>query len=345
MDMEGYMRQIMITKKGGPAVLKVLETVEPALADNEISVQVKAAGVNFGDILIRKGLFPGAPRIPFVPGWEVSGIVKNIGKNVKTVSVGQPVIATMFSGGYSEIVHTPEMMVTSKPESLSFEEAAAIPVTYLGAYQMLVVMGSLKKGETILIHNAGGGIGLAAVDIAKNIGAIIYGTASSGKHSFLLERGLDHVIDYRRQDWLEVLKKLRNGKGVDLVIDSISANNMRKSYKALGNSGRLGMIGLSTVCREGWRGKIQLLKEAVSGLWFNSLELIQSNRAVFGVHSENLWKEDLETPRQWMMHILEGVKEGWVRPHVDKIFTFDQAAAAHTYIENRKNIGKVVLVP
>jgi NADPH:quinone reductase-like Zn-dependent oxidoreductase len=131
-----------------------------------------------------------------------------------------------------------------KPEKLTFEQAAAIPVNYLTAYALLVVMGSLHAGESVLIHNAGGGVGLAALDIAKKIGAVTYGTASPGKHKFLTERGLDHPIDYRKQDWLPVLQQLTNGRGVDLVIDPIGGAHWKKSYAALRHTGRLGMFGV-----------------------------------------------------------------------------------------------------
>ena len=154
--------------------------------------------------------------------------------------VGNPVIAILPFGGYAEKVITPFSYVVKKPDSLSFEQGATIPVNYLTAYQLLVVMGGLKQNERLLIHNAGSGVGIAALDIAKHIGAITYGTASAHKHEFLIERGFENVIDYRTQDWLDEIKKITEDQGIDLIIDPIGGKNTWKSYRALARTGRLG---------------------------------------------------------------------------------------------------------
>jgi len=231
-----------------------------------------------------------------------------------------------------------------KPAQLTFEQAAAIPVNYLTAYALLVVMGSLHAGESVLIHNAGGGVGLAALDIAKQVGAETFGTASPGKHKFLAERGLDHAIDYRKQDWLPVLKDLTNGRGVDLVIDPIGGAHWKKSYAALRATGRLGMFGISTVSANGLSGKLNMLKAAIQTPRFHPFGLLNKNRGVFGLNLGHMWHEP-EKVAVWMRDLLRGVDEGWLNPYVDRAFSFDEAGAAHRYLEERKNIGKVVLVP
>ena len=247
-------------------------------------------------------------------------------------------------GGQSEYVAVNAMQMFEKPEGLTFEQAAAIPVNYLTAYALIVVMGSLHQGESVLIHNAGGGVGLAALDIAKRIGAITFGTASPSKHQFLKERGLDHPIDYRSQDWLPVLKDLTKGRGVDLVLDPIGGAHWKKSYAALRHTGRLGMFGVSTASANGFRGKLKLVKAAVQMPRFHPLSLLNKNRGVFGLNLGHLWHEP-EKVAVWMQEILKGVEEGWINPHVDRAFPFEEAGAAHQYMEQRKNIGKVVLVP
>ena len=229
-------------------------------------------------------------------------------------------------------------------KSLSFEQAAAVPVNYLTAYALLVVMGGLRKGESVLIHNAGGGVGLAALDIAKNIGATTYGTASPGKHAFLRERGFDHPIDYRNQDWLPALKKLTNGRGVELVIDPIGGSHWKKSYAALRTTGRLGMFGVSTASANGLKGKLKIIKAARQMPRFHPLGLLNKNRGVFGLNLGHMWHEP-EKVGEWVQAIMAGVAEGWIRPHVDKVFHFDQVGEAHSYMESRKNTGKVVLTP
>jgi NADPH:quinone reductase-like Zn-dependent oxidoreductase len=247
-------------------------------------------------------------------------------------------------GGQSEKVVVQERQLFPKPDSLSFEQAAAVPVNYLTAWALLVVMGGLRKGEAVLIHNAGGGVGLAALDIAKHIGATTYGTASPGKHEFLRQRGLDHPIDYRNQDWLPALKQMTNGRGVELVIDPIGGGHWKKSYQALRTTGRLGMFGVSTASANGLRGKLKLVKAAAQMPRFHPLGLLSKSRGVFGLNLGHMWHEP-EKVAEWVRDIMQGIDEGWIQPHVDRAFTFDQAGAAHAYMEARKNIGKVVLVP
>jgi len=209
---------------------------------------------------------------------------------------------------------------------------------------LIVVMGSLHQSESILIHNAGGGVGLAALDIAKKIGAVTYGTASPSKHEFLKERGLDHAIDYRNEDWREVLMRLTNNRGVELIIDPIGGSHWKKSYSALRHTGRLGMFGVSSASATGLKGKVKLLKAAAQMPRFHPLGMLNKNRGVFGLNLGHLWHEP-EKVAVWMRDILRGVEESWIRPYVDRSFKFSEASDAHTYIEERRNIGKVVLVP
>ncbi len=338
------MRQIVTTRNGGIEVLEVQEAPDPEASAGEVVIQVKAAGLNFADILARQGLYPDGTKKPCVMGYEVAGVVEATGEGVDKGWLGKPVVAMTRFRGQAEKVVIGVNQIFAKPESLSFEQAAAIPVNYLTAYALLVVMGGLRASESVLIHNAGGGVGLAAIDIAKKIGALTYGTASPGKHEFLRERGLDHPIDYRNQDWLPVLKQLTNGRGVELVIDPIGGSHWKKSYSALRTTGRLGMFGVSTASANGLKGKFKLLKAAVQMPRFHPLGLLNKNRGVFGLNLGHMWHEP-EKVKEWVLAIIAGVEEGWVRPFVDKAFPFAEAGAAHSYLEERKNIGKVVLVP
>lgn len=338
------MRQIVTTTTGDIDVLKVQQKPDPTPRDDQVVIRVRAAGLNFADILSRQGLYPDSPPKPCVMGYEVSGVVESIGKNVNSSFQGKSVAALTRFGGQSELVAVKATQIFEKPDKLTFEQTAAIPVNYLTAYALLVVMGSLHAGESVLIHNAGGGVGLAAIDIAKKIGAVTYGTASPGKHKFLAERGLDHAIDYRKQDWLPVLKELTDGRGVDLVIDPIGGAHWKKSYAALRATGRLGMFGISTVSANGLAGKLNMLKAAIQTPRFHPFALLNKNRGVFGLNLGHMWHEP-EKVAVWMRDILGGVEEGWVTPYVDRTFSFEEAGEAHRYLEERKNIGKVVLVP
>jgi NADPH:quinone reductase-like Zn-dependent oxidoreductase len=338
------MRQILMTKSGGVDVLKIQEVDEPRPGVEEVRIDVKAVGINFADILARKGIYPDAPKKPCVVGYEVSGMVESVGEGVDPSLKGVPVIAALRFGGYAEKVLAPVSYVFKKPESLSFEQGVAVPVNYLTSYLLLVVMGSLKKNERLLIHNAGSGVGLAALDIAKHIGAATYGTASPHKHAFLRKRGFMEVMDYRQLDWLENARKITDGQGFELIIDPIGGKNTWKSYRALARTGRLGLFGLATVTQTQWGVKLNLVKTVLRMRRFHPVRLMNANKGIFGVNIGHMWAFE-EKMRNWLNEIIQGVEEGWVNPHVDRTFPFDEVASAHSYIENRRNIGKVVLVP
>lgn len=338
------MKQIVITGHGGPEKLKLQEAPDPAPGAGAVRIQVKASGINFADILARRGLYPDAPKFPAVVGYEVAGTVDALGSGVNPFWLGEEVFALTRFGGYSDVVVVPVDQVFECPASLGHEQCAAIPVNYLTAWQLLVVMGSLSKEETVLIHNAGGGVGLAAIDIARHVGARIIGTASASKHAFLKDRGLHEAIDYRTQDWSVTLDTLTQGRGVELIIDPLGGTHWKKSWKALRSTGRLGMFGISAATESRLLGPLRLLPLAVGMPFFHPVSLMNRNRSAFGVNLGHMWHEPAKI-RTWMDALLQGVKDGWVRPHVDKAFSFAQAGEAHAYLEARKNIGKVVLRP
>lgn len=338
------MKQVVITKAGGPDVLQVQEAPDLSPGQSELLIEVKASGLNFADIMARKGLYPDAPKLPCTVGYEVCGVVAKVGSGIDETWLGKDVIAlTRFKGHASQVL-VPERQVFAKPEGISYAQGAAIPVNYLTAHQLLDAMGSLHRHESVLIHNVGGGVGLAALDIARHIGATTYGTASPKKHEFLKQRGLDHAIDYRNQDWGKEIMRLTNSRGVDLITDPIGGSHWRKSYRHLNHTGRLGMFGISTVAEPGVSGKLALLKMVLQTPFYHPFGLMNVNKGVFGVNMGHLWHEHQKI-RIWMDDILRGLADGWIRPHVDKEFSFSQVGEAHQYIEDRKNIGKVVITP
>lgn len=338
------MRAIVTTQNGDERVMKVEERPDPKPGTGAVLIRVKAAGLNFADILARQGLYPDGPKKPCVMGYEVAGIVESVGEGADANLIGKPVIASTRFGGQAELITVPAGQIFAKPESLSFEQAAAIPANYLTAWALVVVMGGLKKEESILIHNVGGGVGLAALEIARHIGARTFGTASPGKHSFLKQRGLDYAIDYRNQDWLSVLMDLTNGRGVELVIDPLGGSNWKKSYRALRATGRMGVFGLSEASASGLRGKLRAMKALATMPRYNPVGLMNRNKGVFGLNLGHLWGE-AEKVAIWANEIFRGVEEGWIQPHVDRSFTFDQIQEAHRHMEGRKNTGKIILTP
>lgn len=338
------MNVIEITKAGPSSVLQLKKISDPNLQEDQVKIAVKAAGINFADIVARQGLYQDAPPIPCVVGYEVSGIITEVGEKVDKTLIGKEVMAMTRFGGYSDTVFVNHLQVFEKPKKLSFEEAAAIPVNYITAWCLMTIMGSVKKGETILIQNAGGGVGLAAIQIAQHLGVRTIGTASSGKHQRLKEKGLDVAIDYRKADWDKEVMKATDGKGVDLVIDPLGPMSWKKSYQLLRHCGRLGMFGASEMSSSSKFNKLGMIKTALKMPFYHPIPLLDKNRGVFGVNMGHLWHET-ERMQEWFGAILKGCNEGWINPHVDKVFKFSEAAAAHDYLEQRKNFGKVILVP
>jgi len=339
------MRQVWITHVGPPEVLVLREAPDPAPNPGEVLIRIRASGVNFADIMARLGLYPDAPKLPAVVGYEVAGDISAVGDGV-THSVGERVFAITHFGGYSDKICVPAAQVFSLPEGMSYEEGVAIPVNYLTAYQMLVQMGSLKSGERVLIHSAGGGVGLAAIDICEIHGAEVFGTASASKHAFLRARGVAHVIDYTTQDYEAEVKRLTGGRGVHIVLDAMGGEHWKKGYRCLAPSGRLVMFGLSNAVAGKNRSMLSLFKTLLKTPFFSfpPPRLMNDNKALIGVNLGHMWGET-ELLRRWMLQILVWYREGKIHPTVASRFPLAEASAAHHYIQDRENVGKVILIP
>jgi synaptic vesicle membrane protein VAT-1 len=339
------LRQIWITRYGPPEVLELREAPMPGQREGEVLIKVAAAGVNFADIMARHGVYPDAPKPPCVVGYEVAGEIAGLGAGVTGLAAGQRVIAMTRFGGYSSHVCVPQGQAFPLPTGLGFLEGAALPVTYLTAYLLVIGIGRLRAGETVLVHSAGGGVGLAAIDLARIVGAEVVGVASAGKHDFLRRRGVAKLIDGRAGGLVMRVKEMTGGRGVDLVLDPIGGRSWRDSYDCLAPGGRLGAFGLAAAAGPGGRW-LPMLRALAGVPWlrFNPLSLMNDNRGVFGVNLGHLWGERARLGAA-MAEILQWQSQGKVAPVVDRSFGFDQAAAAHRYIEARSNTGKVLLVP
>jgi NADPH:quinone reductase-like Zn-dependent oxidoreductase len=340
------MRQVWITKAGAPEVLQVKEAPDPVPAAGQVRIRVEATGVNFADIMGRLGLYPDLPGIPVVVGYEVGGRVDAVGSGVDGSWVGRDVFAMTRFGGYSDVVCVPENQVFERPPGMTAEQGAAIPVNYFTAWQLVVVMGGLRAGETMLVHSAGGGVGIAATQIAKHIGGRVIGTASKGKHEFLRGLGVDMLIDYRTEDFEARTMQLTGGAGVELILDAVGGESFAKGFRILAPTGRLGMFGMSAIATGKERSIVSAIRTMIAMPWlqFTPPALIGANKGVFGVNLGHLW-EQVPRIRGWADELLALWHQGVVRPHVDKVFPFADAAAAHHYVQDRKNIGKVLLKP
>jgi len=260
--------------------------------------------------------------------------------------VGLPVIALTGSGAYADVLCLPESQVFARPDGMSAEDGAAAPVAYLTAYVALCVMGSLNAGERVLIHNAGGGVGLAALDICRLRDATAYGTASSWKHDALRERGAAGCIDYRSQDVAREIDRITGGEGVHVVLDPLGGDSWKSSYRCLCPTGRLVIFGMSRGALGETGGRLGMLKALFRIPWLtlNPMRLLRDSRAVVGVNLQQLRGRPGDA-RRWMAELLGWYEAGLLRPRIDRVFSFDQAAEAHHYIQDRKNFGKVLLVP
>jgi NADPH:quinone reductase-like Zn-dependent oxidoreductase len=245
-------------------------------------------------------------------------------------------------GGYSSKVVVKKDRLIALPDGIDMAQAAAMPVVYLTSYVMLSLQAHLQKDEWVLIHNIGGGVGLAAVELSRMIGANIIGTASVGKHDRLREKGIHHLIDYNTEDFVARVKEITEGKGVDVIIDPIGGENLKKSYKALGSFGRLVVFGFSKAASGPRRKVLHLLKEYIKTPKFSPIQLMGHNKGVFGCHL-GMVMDRQELLQECMQKLMSYFQSGDINPHVDRVFPLNRVTDAHQYIMDRRNFGKVLL--
>ena len=277
------MRAVVLTGTGGPEVLQVQERPDPVAGPGQVRIAVRAAGINFADTMARVGLYPDAPKLPCILGYEVAGEVDSVGEGVDGRAVGDRVMAGTRFGGQAELVVVDAAQVLPLPEGLSFEQGAAFPVNYGTAYAALILMGGLRQRDRALIHAAGGGVGIAAAQIARNAGAEVFGTASAAKHEAIRAHGVNHPIDYRNLDFEAEVMRITGGEGIDLAIDALGPASFRKDYRLLRAGGRLVMFGLSEASPSGARSIPATLRSLVSMPvatmpWWKSLGLMNENK-------------------------------------------------------------------
>lgn len=333
------MRAVVITAHGDPSVLAVQERPSPPCGPGQIRVAVRAAGVNFADVMARQGLYEDAPPPPCVVGYEVAGEITEVGAGVTGRVVGDRVAAGCRFGGYGEEVVCAAGDCVALPDGLSFAAGAAIPVNYATAWAALVGFGSVRPGERVLVHAAAGGVGTAAVQIAKAAGAEVTGTASPAKHDAVRANGADHVLDYTRSGWERGLG------GFDVVLDALGGASFQRSYGLLRPGGRLVAYGASSVIAG---EKKNLLKAAPKALrmlrGFSLLDQMSASKAVIGLNLLRLW-DDRGSLAPWITPLTQLLDDGVVRPVVAAEVPFARAGEAHRMLSERRNVGKVVLVP
>lgn len=324
------MRGIVITRPGPPDVLKVREVAPPECGPEEVRVAVRAAGLNRADLLQRLGRYP-APTgtVRDIPGLEFAGRVVARGERAHRLGVGDRVMGILAGGGHAEQVSLHERLCLPVPERLSWEEAAAVPEAFLTAYDALYRQGGLTRGESVLVHAAGSGVGTAAVQLALQGGANVIGLSRThGKRLRLEELGLRHALDPANEDLAASIGRAAGPGGVDLVLDLVGASALPLNLEVLAQGGRLIVVGLLG----GSRAKVDL-------------SLLMRKRACIRgtVLRSRPQEEKIALTEEWGQRVLPLLEAGKVRPVIDRCFAFDRAAEAHSYMETNANFGKIVL--
>ncbi len=324
------MRAITVDHWMEPAELRVSEIAEPEAGRGALQVEVRAAGCNFFDTLIVQGKYQVKPDFPFTPGGEISGVVKGVGEGVEGFAVGDRILAGVQVGGFAETVVVPTSLAHRLPEGMSFEEGAAIPIIYPTSYAALIFRANLQTGETLLVHAAVGGVGSAAVQIGKALGARVIATVGGGeKAEIARDLGADEVIDYRVDDFVARVSELTDGNGADVIYDPVGGDVFDGSLKCIAWNGRLIVVGFAG-------GRIPEVKVN---------RILLKNIAVTGVHwGAYLLKEPARVPETF-----EGIfslyRDGKIKPLIYNSYALEDLPSALAELASRKTHGKLIITP
>lgn len=337
------MHEVVTTGRGGPERLELRTAPMPEPGAGEVQVRTALAGVNFADIMVRLGLYPDGPSLPAVVGYELSGEITCVGEGVPVERVGERVAVVCNFGGYREVVCVPAIQAYPLPDNVTLEAAAALPVTYLTSYLMLRVLTVVQPGDRVLIHSAAGGVGQAASQLVRLAGGEVLASASPAKHDLLREQGCALVFDSRRRSFAGLVREATDGRGCDIALEPRHGRWIMESYRCLGAGGRLVLHGFSSAA-EGGGGTLGALKTLAQVPWLqiNPLRLMNDNRAMAGVNLGRLWHER-DRFAIWMRQLLTWLAAGDLAPRIDRIYGADEAGAAQLRLQQRANIGKVLL--
>ena len=337
------MRAVEIARFGPPEVLQISRVPLPGITDTDVRVSVKAIGVNFADLFARLGYYPAIPKPPFIPGLEFAGIVDGVGKSVKGFRKGDRVLGVSRLNAYAEFVSVPSGLLTRMPKRMTFTEAAALSVTYLTAYHGLVTLGQAKKGESLLLHAASGGVGTAALQIAKHLGLRVFATVGShSKIQTAQDLSADVVINYTGQDFAEVVRRETNGDGVDLILDSVGGKVFRKGWRLLRPMGRYVLYGFAAAASPKGVPKIKALVESAAFPLIYPPSIVPRNISLSGFNLYFLF-DRIAYLQQAMRKLLVWYEKGIVRPVIGGEYPFEKIQEAHRFLQSRKSIGKIVV--
>lgn len=321
-----FMKALVIRHQ---ALEAVTDYPKPEAGKGELLIRVKASGINRADTLQRQGKYPPPKGASELPGLEVAGIIEAVGKGVSRWKAGQEVMGLLPGGGYAEYAVLHEDLAMPKPDQYSYAEAAALPEAFLTAFQALCWLGRLQKGERVLIHAGASGVGTAAIQLAKAIGAKVYVTASAGKHSICQQLGTDACIDYKQEDFAERIQELTDNEGVNLVIDFIGANYFSKNLEVLQTDGRLVMLALL--------GGHKLSEVSIAAILRKRLSIMGSTLRSRSTEYQNQLVADL-----WQQ-FGSAFEAREILPYLSETYAWQEAMQAHEAMEANKTVGKLVL--
>lgn len=336
---------IQISRSGGPEVLKWVEHESPAITrPDHVRVQVTAAGINFADLMMRMGAYPEAPPAPFTPGYEISGKVIEVGKDVKNLKPGDRVLAGCKFGGYTTEIVLPEFQIKKFPDRLSDAEAASIPVNFLTAWIALNEMSRVRKGDRVLIQSAAGGVGIAATQIAARVGAHVVGMIGTpSKADVVKSMGAKEIIT--QTEWDNLSDKEVNG--FDIILDSAGGKSLKKSFRCLAPAGRVVSFGVSSAITSQKKSIPKLLSLLAQTFLVTPFKLMDENKGIYGLNALPLFTEPTPGKRHLLTESLDKIiqkfEQGEYTVKVGKTFPMQQAGDAQTYLQSRANIGKVIL--
>ncbi|CAN9509265.1 unnamed protein product [Ophioblennius macclurei] len=338
-------RALVLSGYGGYDKVRLQVNLQrkPQLQPGEVLVRVKACGLNFAELLGRQGLYELLPAPPVTMGMEGSGVIEAVADDVKDRKVGDRVIALSRSGMWQELVAVAANRTFPMPEQMSFEEGAAFPINYMTAYMILFEMANVRPGKSVLVHMAAGGVGIAATQLCQTVGDVtIFGTASASKHETIAQGGVTHPIDYRTKDYVEEIRKI-SPKGVDVVLDPLGGSDTHKGYSLLKPMGMLVAYGAANCVTGQKKNLLAMAKTWYHQLSLNTLKLMQANKAISGFHLGYVTDEELFT--RTMCTLMELYKQGKIKPRIDSCFHFEEVTDALKRMQERQNIGKIILLP
>jgi NADPH2:quinone reductase len=340
------LRAVYIARIGLPeTALVVRELPEPRPDGDQILVRVRAFGINFADILARTGMYLDSPRLPFIPGYEVAGVVEAVGPGCREIQVGQRVAALTDFGGYAECALASESMVVPIPDAMTWDHAASIPVNGTTAWLALHGLTTVRPGDRVLIHAAAGGVGLMAVQMALDAGCEVFGTVGSdAKVDFLKELGIHHAMNHTVADVEAEVRRATGGRGLDLILDSLGGVAIATGMRMLAASGRLVSIGMASMTPQTTRSLVATGMGLLKAPLLHPYSMLGESKSFIGVNLRRIAAQRPGLVTAGLRAAFELVAAGRIQPNIDSTYPFDRTPAAHERLHGRQSIGKVVVV-